>query len=431
MKQWQKIVIRVLWSLSAAALIVLFVVSWKAKSQKKLIDIQVELVGESAQALFMDEISIRAILNEQGVHVGLPLEKLNLTELERFIEKTEWVKNAEFFVDNKLVLEAKIEQRIPIARVFTSNGASFYIDNEGARLPLKQLTVLNLPVFTGFPTDQSKLSKPDSALLKDVLKFAMTIQKDSFFMAQVAQVNIEPNGNFQMVPTLGDHLVLLGTIDKLEDKLNRLFTFYKKVWVGSGINSYQVIDCRFDQQVVALKKGLQPIEFSGNFIWPTGDSTLPMPSAVEKQDSTLKLAPAVVVPAVVAEVRSAEAPKTSVVAVKKPTVKTLMPPAVEKVDSTVKSAPALVVPAVVPVAKAVEAPKATVVAVKKPTVKTPPARNIKVKTAAPKTKSKVQSKAVKSKAKLNNKPKNNSLDKKNKTAKAIMPKKSKSPTKNN
>jgi cell division protein FtsQ len=372
-----------LWSLSAAALIVLFVVSWKAKSQKKLRDIQVELVGESAQALFMDEISIRAILNEQGVHVGLPLEQLNLTELERFIEKKEWVKNAEFFVDNKLVLEAKIEQRIPIARVFTSNGASFYIDNEGSRLPLKQLTVLNLPVFTGFPTDQPKLSKPDSILLKDVLTFAKTIQKDSFFMAQVAQVNIEPNGHFQMVPTLGDHLVLLGTIDKLEDKLNRLFTFYKKVWVGSGINSYQVIDCRFDQQVVALKKGLQPIEFSGNFIWPTGDSTLPMP------------------------------------------------PAVEKVDSTVKSAPAVVVPAVVPVAKAVEAPKGTVVAVKKPTVKTPPAKNIKVKTVAPKTKSKVQSKAVKSKAKLNNKPKNNSLDKKNKTAKAIMPKKSKSPTKNN
>ncbi len=383
MKQWQKIVIRVLWSLSAAALIVLFVVSWKAKSQKKLRDIQVELVGESAQALFMDEISIRAILNEQGVHVGLPLEQLNLTKLERFIEKKEWVKNAEFFVDNKLVLEAKIEQRIPIARVFTSNGASFYIDKEGSRLPLKQLTVLNLPVFTGFPTDQPKLSKPDSTLLKDVLTFAKTIQKDSFFMAQVAQVNIEPNGHFQMVPTLGDHLVLLGTIDKLEDKLNRLFTFYKKVWVGSGINSYQVIDCRFDHQVVALKKGLQPIEFSGNFIWPTGDSTLPMP------------------------------------------------PVVEKVDSTVKSAPAVVVPAVVPVAKAVEAPKATAVAVKKPTVKTPPAKNVKVKTAAPKTKSKVQSKAVKSKAKLNNKPKNNSLDKKNKTAKAIMPKKSKSPTKNN
>jgi len=293
MKKWQKIVIRIIWSISAAGLIVLFVVSWKAKSAKQLTDIQVELVGESAQALFMDEIAIRTILNDQGIQVGLAIEKINLTQLEQFIEKTEWIKNAEFFINNQLVLEVKIEQRIPIARVFTASGTSFYIDNEGIRLPLKQLTVLNLPVFTGFPTDQSKLSKPDSALLKDVLFFAKTIQKDSFFMAQAAQVNIEPNGTFEMVPTLGDHLVLLGTVDQLEDKLNRLFTFYKNVWVPSGINAYQYIDCRFNHQIVALKKGLQPIQFSGDFKLLISDSTLMMQALAINMDSTIKPLPAV------------------------------------------------------------------------------------------------------------------------------------------
>ena len=377
MKKWQQIVIKILWSIAAAALILLFVVSWKAKSEKLLTYIQIELVGERAEALFMDEIAIRVILNEQGVQVGMPIEKINLTQLEKFIEKTEWVKNAEFFINNKLVLEVKIEQRIPIARIFTSSGSSFYIDNEGTRLPLKQLTVLNLPVFTGFPTDQLKLSKPDSVLLKDVLFFAKTIQKDSFFMAQVAQVNIEPNGTFQMVPTLGDHLVLLGTVDQLEDKLNRLFTFYKKVWLGSGVNAYQYIDCRFNQQVVALKKGLQPIQFTGDFKLLSGDSTLMMQAPVASVDTTAKASPVLMEPA---------APTT------KP----------------VKLAPAKV-------AK----PQLSKAQLAKP--------------KAPKaiTKIKVQPKAVKSKPKLNNKPKNNSLIKKNKTAKALMPKKSKSPTKNN
>ena len=382
MKKWQQIVIKILWSIAAAALILLFVVSWKAKSEKLLTYIQIELVGESAEALFMDEIAIRVILNEQGVQVGMPIEKINLTQLEKFIEKTEWVKNAEFFINNKLVLEVKIEQRIPIARIFTASGSSFYIDNEGTRLPLKQLTVLNLPVFTGFPTDQLKLSKPDSVLLKDVLFFAKTIQKDSFFMAQVAQVNIEPNGSFQMVPTLGDHLVLLGTVDQLEDKLNRLFTFYKKVWLGSGVNAYQYIDCRFNQQVVALKKGLQPIQFTGDFKLLSGDSTLMMQAPVAIVDTTAKASPVLMEPA---------APTT------KP----------------VKLAPAKVAKPQVSKAQVSKAQLA--------------------KPKAPKaiTKIKVQPKAVKSKPKLNNKPKNNSLIKKNKTAKALMPKKSKSPTKNN
>ena len=367
MKNWQKIVINILWSIAAAALIVLFVVSWKAKSEKQLTDIQVELVGESAQALFMDEIAIRSILNEQGVKAGMPIEKINLTQLEKFIEKTEWVKNAEFFINNKLVLEVKIEQRIPIARVFTASGTSFYIDNEGSRLPLKQLTVLNLPVFTGFPTDQPKLSRPDSVLLKDVLFFAKTIQKDSFFMAQVAQVNIEPNGTFQMVPTLGDHLVLLGTVDQLEDKLNRLFTFYKKVWLVSGVNAYQYIDCRFNHQVVALKKGLQPIQFTGDFKLLAGDSTLMMQAPVASLDTIAKTDSVKIVP-------------------------------VAPSPNSVKAVPAKI--------EKPNAPKAI-------------------------EKKKVQVKGGKSKPKLNNKPKNNSLNKKNKTAKAIMPKKSKSPTKNN
>jgi len=285
MKKWQKIALNLLWSIAAAALILLFVVSWKAKSEKQLIDIQVESIGgDPSQALFMDEIAIRSILKDQGVQVGVPIETIHLTALEHFIEKTEWIKNAEFFINNQLVLEVKIEQRVPIARIFTSSGNSFYIDNEGARLPLKQWMVLNLLVFTGFPTDQSNLSKPDSALLKDVLLFAQTIQKDSFFMAQVAQVNIEPNGTFQMVPTLGDHLVLLGSVDQLEDKLNRLFTFYKKVWVGAGINAFQYIDCRFNHQVVALKKGLQPLQFTGDVKLQMDDTSLLMQAPIANID---------------------------------------------------------------------------------------------------------------------------------------------------
>jgi cell division protein FtsQ len=241
---------------------------------------------------------------------------------------------------------------------------------------LKQLTVLNLPVFTGFPTDQSKLSKPDSALLKDVLFFAKTIQKDSFFMAQVAQVNIEPNGTFQMVPTLGDHLVLLGSVDQLEDKLNRLFTFYKKVWVGSGVNAYQFIDCRFDHQVVTLKKGQQPIQFTGDFKLLVGDSTMLMQAPVTITDSIVKASPILI-------------------------------------DS---ASPASIAPSRTPPVKANKAV---------------PAKLAKPKLGTASSKQKVQAKTPKSKPKTNNKAKNNSLIKKNKTAKALMPKKSKSPTKNN
>ena len=288
MKHWQTILVRVLWSIAGAALIVLFVIAWKAKEEKKYNSIQIELVGENTAALFMDEKEILQIIHEQGVKEGQSIGELNLNTLEKYLETIRWVKKVELFLDNAQVLQVKIEQRIPIARIFTASGNSFYIDKEGLQLPLKQLTVLRLPVFTNFPTDQEKLSKPDSLLLNDILHFTKAVQNDSFFMAQTAQVNIAVNGDFELVPSVGDHLVLIGSVENIEDKLNRLYTFYKKVWVQSGLNAYQVIDCRFDNQIVALKKGMQPIQFSANDL-PAVDSTMAL--EVKLDTTAPKIAP--------------------------------------------------------------------------------------------------------------------------------------------
>ena len=262
MKNWKKILGNILWSIAAALLVFLFIVSWKAKEEKKCASINVELVGENTVALFMDEKEILEIIHEKGIKPGMPIGALNLNALEKNLQSIKWVKHAEMFLDNQQALQIKIEQRIPVARIFTAAGTSFYIDKEGTRLPLKQLTVLCLPVFTGFPSDQEKMAKPDSLLLRDILHFTNAIQQDSFFMAQIAQINIGSNGDFEMIPSLGDHLVLIGSAENVEDKLNRLYSFYKQVWVQSGVNAYQVLDCRFDHQIVALKKGMQPIQFS-------------------------------------------------------------------------------------------------------------------------------------------------------------------------
>jgi cell division protein FtsQ len=297
MQNWKKIALYILWSLLGVALIVLFVFAWQAKSIKKCKDIDVELVGENPTALFMNEQEILRILNEQQVKIGTPINALNLALIEGSLEKTAWIKNAELYFDNQLVLRVRIEQRLPIARVFTVSGQSFYVDKQANQLPLRQLSVLRLPVFTGFTSDQSILSKPDSILLENIVQFASVIKEDSFFSAQIAQINIAPNGDFELTPTLGDHTVLLGSIDQLENKLDRLYTFYKKIWVPSGINAYQVLDLRFNHQIVTLKKGLQPIQFNGplmllgSAIMVNDTTSSAQPSVPILKDSIIKPVP--------------------------------------------------------------------------------------------------------------------------------------------
>ena len=240
----------------------------------------------------MDEKEILQLINEQGVKVGTPIGSINLQSLEKNLATAKWIQKAQLYFDNQQHLQVKIEQRVPIARIFTANQNSFYIDKDAQRLPLRQLSIMRLPVFTGFPSDAEKLSKPDSSLLLDILKLAKIVQLDSFFNAQIAQVNIASNGDFELIPTLGDHTVLIGSMEHIEDKLNRLYTFYKKVWVPSGINAYQVLDLRFSPQIVALKKGMQPIAYAPgtklllNAVEPLVDS-LPKKDTVVKKDTVM------------------------------------------------------------------------------------------------------------------------------------------------
>jgi cell division protein FtsQ len=376
MKNWKTILIYFLWSLAGVALIFLFVMAWKSKTEKKLSHVQVDLVGETTAALFMDEVEINAILKEQGVKEGVPVSSINLTRVENNLENIKWIKNAELFINNQQQFQVNIEQRIPIARIFTVSGSSFYIDSEGRRLPLKQLTVLRLPVFTGFPSDNDLLSLSDSLLLKDVLYFSKTIQKDTFFTAQIAQVHIESNGEFQLIPTLGDHTVIIGSVENLEDKLNRLYTFYKKVWVHSGVNAYQVIDCRFDQQIVALKKGMQAIQYA--------PGTVPFVRLKSLVDSASKV-----------DTTRSNAKLPSSAAISKPETKVL--------KDTVKAKPVLT--------KTIQMKPSGLTSLKPPVQKL--AKTKKILSIN------------------NNKQNNKTLNNKKKTAKAIMPSKTTSNNNNN
>jgi cell division protein FtsQ len=92
-------------------------------------------------------------------------------------------------------------------------------------------------------------------LLQSVVKLGKYILADSFWMAQVAQIDITPVSNFEMVPVIGDQIVSLGNAEDIDKKFNRLYTFYQKAWLQNGINTYEKLDVQYDQQVVAIRKG--------------------------------------------------------------------------------------------------------------------------------------------------------------------------------
>lgn len=202
---------------------------------------------------FVDKGDVVRLLKTaaKGDVKGQKKSMLNLQQMEQLLEKNIWIKDAELYFDNQEILHVSVSEREPIARVFTITGKSYYIDREEKRMPLSDKMSAKVPVFTGFP--EKILGKRDSVLLHQVRDAAGFILNDPFWMSQVAQMDITPERNFEMIPVVGNHTVILGDGKNIERKFHRLFVFYKNVLSKTGFDKYKAINVQYAGQVVGIK----------------------------------------------------------------------------------------------------------------------------------------------------------------------------------
>ncbi len=64
--------------------------------------------------------------------------------------------------------------------------------------------------------------------MRDLYKFGVFLQNNSFWDAQIEQINVLPGKNIELVPRVGDHLIYLGKLTDFEKKLKRVKAFYEK-----------------------------------------------------------------------------------------------------------------------------------------------------------------------------------------------------------
>ena len=231
--------------------LLLAAISKKNKGQCK--EYSIEIKG-TATNLFIDKKDVEQLVMKatKGSIKGQAIASFNLHELEQMLEHTTWISKAELYFDNQDVLHITISEKVPVARIFTTAGSSFYIDSLGSKMPLSDKLSARVPVFTGF-IDRKKMTANDSILLNDVRTTANYIINDPFWMSQVAQIDITADNSFEMVPVVGNHLVKLGNGEEIDRKFHRLMVFYKQVLSKTGFDKYKVIDVQYKGQVVVSK----------------------------------------------------------------------------------------------------------------------------------------------------------------------------------
>jgi cell division protein FtsQ len=222
----------------------------KIQNKKTIKSINITIKNEQI-CHFIDKQEVEKMLLSQR-HIDLKsttIQKIDLRKMEQILLANPWIENAQVFVDNNRILNVYVQQRIPEIRIFQQNGDSYYIDSSLHRLPLSDNYAHYTMLFINVP--EIKDDSTGAALEIKMLRIADFIRHSAFWNAQIAQVVVNNDKDFELSTVLGNQRILIGDTTSLNDKMANVFAFYQHIINKIGWDKYEVIDARFGNQIVA------------------------------------------------------------------------------------------------------------------------------------------------------------------------------------
>lgn len=191
---------------------------------------------------------------------------INFEKIEKEVRKQPYVAHAEVYSSLEGIVEIEVVQRQPLLRIFNQKNESYYLDANGNVLPVNPAFSARVLVANGFIPEpyikninysQDSVRKKDSSLYRSTIvnlyKVSRYIMNNKFLKAQIEQVYVDKSGEFELFPRVGNHIIVFGNAEDIEKKFERLQIFYKCGLNKTGWNKYNVINIKYQNQVVCTK----------------------------------------------------------------------------------------------------------------------------------------------------------------------------------
>jgi len=264
MRKWIQIVSAFL------TIIIVIIVLLYAKEQesKKIIqkpEISIHVEGENA-FLTENELIQRLKLNRL-IFQGQRNDLLSVSKIEQDIASMAEVKHVMVYKDLGGKWYIQVELRKPIARIFNSSGDNFYLDQDGFMMKKSGDHTARVLVFSGFIDDFYSRKSVHDIINNDTLKSIQKIDdifrisnyvcNDPLLQKLIGQVYLQKNGDFIMIPLVGEHKIVFGTAyseDDVKEKFKRLKIFYKEALPYEGWTKYSEISVKYEGQIVCRKR---------------------------------------------------------------------------------------------------------------------------------------------------------------------------------
>lgn len=223
-------------------------------------DIDIEINKEQS---FLSRDIVLEIIENGGVVIDslTKIKDIDLNKIEKAIAQNDFVENVDVYSDFLGKLHIVIKQREPILRVMTNDQESFYVDKNIKVMPTSSQYTANVIILSGNiesdyfysadSVDDFEInSLPNTMTIGQINKFVDYISSHELWSHQIVQIYINGSNEVELVPRVGNHVILLGNLENYEKKLLKMEAMYHEGFKITDWNKYSIINLKYENQVV-------------------------------------------------------------------------------------------------------------------------------------------------------------------------------------
>ena len=222
-------------------------------------------VTDSARSRFITVDDIHQMVeNRNNKIVGLLFDSIDIPKIEQRLNEQAPIRKAVIYKTIDGTLHINVEQRTPVVRIINRYGESFYLDEQGDLMKhsnnycshvLVANGYINLrPEQRNYNVMKSEVTLGKRNIMLELYDLANYINTDKFWKAQIQQIYINEDGDFELIPLVGSHVIVFGHFNNPDAKFSKLMSFYRNGLNVKGWNTYEVINLKYEGQIVGTRK---------------------------------------------------------------------------------------------------------------------------------------------------------------------------------
>ena len=224
-------------------------------------------VMDSVRSRFVTANDISLMVdNRTNKLTGVRFDSINISKIERRLLDFPPIRRAVIYKTVNGAVHIDVTQRSPVVRIINRYGESFYMDDRGEMLQHSSRYCARVLVATGYinlrPEQQKTYNVHTSGIaaagkrniMRELYDLSTYINADKFWKAQIQQIFVNEDGDFELIPLVGAHVIIFGSFEKPEAKFAKLLSVYRNGLNVKGWNTYDEINLKYEGQVVVHKK---------------------------------------------------------------------------------------------------------------------------------------------------------------------------------